>query len=219
MNKNVLLWLIVIGCSLGVSMGMMKTTENSTSVLADQGTKALSRHKRYMAFPEGSSLSVRMRWFNEFIFVSKSIFRSPSVPLSDMLGILSTYTSVGVLIGGLHMSYRIKRGLLIIENKLKKNVNRNCNADTGENCTTKWNWPLISKWNLLNTQSIKFLRLFRSSEWATTASIVYCVLYVKVHNISTKRERIWLKSWFEPYFRYQRQKYCRSNTIRFWNTI
>lgn len=65
MNKNVLLWLIVIGCSLGVSMGMVsENSENgienktSTAVMADYGTKKLSRHKRYMAFPEGSSLSV-----------------------------------------------------------------------------------------------------------------------------------------------------------------
>lgn len=59
MNKNVLLWLIVIGCSLGESMGMVEENENSTSVMiADRGAKKLSRHKRYMAFPEGSSLSV-----------------------------------------------------------------------------------------------------------------------------------------------------------------
>lgn len=62
MNKNVLLWLIVIGCSLGVSMGMVDENENenknSTTVIADHGTKKLSRHKRYMAFPEGSSFSV-----------------------------------------------------------------------------------------------------------------------------------------------------------------
>lgn len=59
MNKNVLLWLIVIGCSLGVSMGVMvDENENSTSVLVAQGTKKLSRHKRYLAFPEGSSFSV-----------------------------------------------------------------------------------------------------------------------------------------------------------------
>lgn len=87
MNKNALLWLIVIGCSLGVSMGMVEENKNSTSLIADHGTKKLSRHKRYMvrvdsilslplnlkffcliknfnsistlkAFPEGSSLSV-----------------------------------------------------------------------------------------------------------------------------------------------------------------
>ncbi len=64
MNKNVLLWLIVIGCSLGVSMGMLDENrienKNSTAavIAADHGTKTLSRHKRYMAFPEGSSLSV-----------------------------------------------------------------------------------------------------------------------------------------------------------------
>ncbi|KAG4065212.1 hypothetical protein HA402_007609 [Bradysia odoriphaga] len=59
MNKNALLWLIVIGCSLGVS-GMVSENENktSTAVMADHGTRKLSRHKRYMAFPEGSSLSV-----------------------------------------------------------------------------------------------------------------------------------------------------------------
>ncbi|KAJ6635899.1 hypothetical protein Bhyg_14485 [Pseudolycoriella hygida] len=58
MNKNVLFWLIVIGCLLDESLGMVNGDKNATTVLAERETKKLSRHKRYMAFPEGSSLSV-----------------------------------------------------------------------------------------------------------------------------------------------------------------
>lgn len=60
MNKNILLWLIVIGCSLGVSTEMVKENENSENAIADHRTKKLSRQRRYVAFPEGSSFSVSM---------------------------------------------------------------------------------------------------------------------------------------------------------------
>lgn len=59
MNKNVLLWLIVIGCSLGVSAGVMEN-ENSQTAIAERQTKKLSRQRRYVAFPEGSSFSVSL---------------------------------------------------------------------------------------------------------------------------------------------------------------
>lgn len=113
MNKNVLLWLIIIGCSLGVSLGMVSENEienrTSTAVMVDHRTKKLSRQKRYLAFPEGSSISVSNEWgtFNslylspgnngKFIISFRNIkIRLPFVLQSAMWEIPNIFTSVGV---------------------------------------------------------------------------------------------------------------------------
>lgn len=57
MNKNLILLLITIGCSFGSSLGTT-VEENPQSINATDGLKKLSRRKRYLAFPEGSSFSV-----------------------------------------------------------------------------------------------------------------------------------------------------------------
>lgn len=51
--------MIVVGCLFEFSMGITME-ENEQSVNASDGMKKLSRRKRYMAFPEGSSFSVRI---------------------------------------------------------------------------------------------------------------------------------------------------------------
>lgn len=58
MNSKILLSLITIGFSVGVSMGMT-IEENGQSINASSDElKKLSRRKRYMAFPEGSVFAV-----------------------------------------------------------------------------------------------------------------------------------------------------------------
>ncbi|KAG4065114.1 hypothetical protein HA402_007511 [Bradysia odoriphaga] len=55
MNRNLILFIITFGCLCGFSTGTT-LAENVTS--SGDGLKKLSRQKRYMAFPEGSSFSV-----------------------------------------------------------------------------------------------------------------------------------------------------------------
>lgn len=71
MNKKFIFLLISLGCSLGVSMGM--TMEENKQITGYDGTRKLSRHKRYLAFPEGSSFSVRILNVMIVILIAKLI--------------------------------------------------------------------------------------------------------------------------------------------------
>lgn len=60
MNKKIILFIITIGYSLGLSMGAMMEENGYSTLNASDGLKKLSRRKRFLAFPEGSSFAVRI---------------------------------------------------------------------------------------------------------------------------------------------------------------
>lgn len=66
MEKKNLFFLITIAYSLGASMGMTMEDNGQSVNASSDGLKKLSRRKRYMAFPEGSSFSVRILVFVRF---------------------------------------------------------------------------------------------------------------------------------------------------------
>lgn len=90
MRENILLCLIVTGCSLVASQSVLtdtlKENTNFQSASENSRTRKLSRHKRYLAFPDGSSFAVIIIWV---------MLRQHDIKGSGKMTFVQAATSVG----------------------------------------------------------------------------------------------------------------------------
>lgn len=125
------------------STAVISVANDTASVSDVTHPQILSRRKRYVAFPEGSSFSVNNANFIIEI-LTVSVFRWHFARHSAWLAIPKQITWVGHWIGASHTISRIRRGLSSIGIR-KWRRNQLLNDDIAAIYTVAWRPPLISE--------------------------------------------------------------------------